>query len=200
MNKKYLMGLGLAGLVALTSAANAAVITLESVTPAGSNFTFNYQGTLGPDEGVQSGDRLIIYDFAGYVDGSIFATSPLLTTSTEFTTVGLIDPSQSDNPTLVNLIFTYNGPDFQTSGGPFAPVDFNGLGAVSIFQNTRLDAFTTFTTKNNPDATEGTVVTTLGTTQVPGAVPEPASWLMMIGGFGMVGFSARRRRLATVAA
>lgn len=29
---------------------------------------------------------------------------------------------------------------------------------------------------------------------VPGAVPEPASWAMMIGGFGMVGGAMRRRR------
>ncbi len=31
-----------------------------------------------------------------------------------------------------------------------------------------------------------------------GAVPEPSTWLLLIGGFGMVGFAARRRRdLAT---
>jgi len=33
-----------------------------------------------------------------------------------------------------------------------------------------------------------------------GAVPEPATWALMIGGFGMVGFTARRRRIAVVAA
>jgi hypothetical protein len=31
---------------------------------------------------------------------------------------------------------------------------------------------------------------------VNGAVPEPASWAMMIGGFGMVGAAMRRRRTA----
>lgn len=29
-------------------------------------------------------------------------------------------------------------------------------------------------------------------------VPEPATWAMLIAGFGMVGFAARRRRMATV--
>ena len=33
-----------------------------------------------------------------------------------------------------------------------------------------------------------------------GAIPEPASWAMMIAGFGMVGFAMRRRRMASVLA
>jgi hypothetical protein len=33
-----------------------------------------------------------------------------------------------------------------------------------------------------------------------GAVPEPASWALMIGGFGLIGASARRRRMTAVAA
>lgn len=31
-------------------------------------------------------------------------------------------------------------------------------------------------------------------------VPEPAAWVLMIAGFGLVGFAARRRRMTTVAA
>jgi len=33
-----------------------------------------------------------------------------------------------------------------------------------------------------------------------GAVPEPAMWLMMLGGFGLVGASMRRRSHAAIAA
>ncbi|WP_294392214.1 PEPxxWA-CTERM sorting domain-containing protein [uncultured Sphingomonas sp.] len=33
-----------------------------------------------------------------------------------------------------------------------------------------------------------------GTAFAPGAVPEPASWAMMIGGFGMIGAAMRRRQ------
>jgi hypothetical protein len=32
------------------------------------------------------------------------------------------------------------------------------------------------------------------TTAAPAAVPEPASWAMMLGGFGLVGGALRRRR------
>ncbi|MBU3077347.1 PEPxxWA-CTERM sorting domain-containing protein [Sphingomonas sp. XMGL2] len=41
---------------------------------------------------------------------------------------------------------------------------------------------------------------TPGSVQVPGAVPEPATWAMMIGGFGLVGASMRRRRVGLAAA
>ncbi|MFZ4690655.1 MAG: PEPxxWA-CTERM sorting domain-containing protein [Polymorphobacter sp.] len=42
----------------------------------------------------------------------------------------------------------------------------------------------------------GTSVGVLGT----GAVPEPASWMMLIAGFGIVGAARRRQRLAAAAA
>lgn len=34
---------------------------------------------------------------------------------------------------------------------------------------------------------------------VAGAVPEPATWAMMIGGFGLTGFAMRRRQAAVAA-
>jgi hypothetical protein len=35
---------------------------------------------------------------------------------------------------------------------------------------------------------------------IPGAVPEPATWAMLIAGFGMVGFALRRKRTGAVSA
>lgn len=179
------------------SVASAAVISLESITANGSNYTFSYQGTLGPDEGadVQSGSKLIIFDFAGYVPGSIFSTIADLMPSTElFSNTAFIIPGQTDDPTIENLVFTWTGPDFQTSGGPYAPIDFDGLGADSIYRNTILDAFTTWTVKNNPAGAEGTLVITLGEDLVPSAVPEPAAWATLTAGFGLLGAAVRRRR------
>jgi hypothetical protein len=43
------------------------------------------------------------------------------------------------------------------------------------------------------------LVDSVSVTQRGGAVPEPASWAMMIAGFGMVGMAARRRKARTAA-
>ena len=47
----------------------------------------------------------------------------------------------------------------------------------------------------NVDALKGNYAFTTG--QIADLVPEPATWAMMIAGFGMVGMAARRRRLRT---
>lgn len=189
--------------IGLAGPASAAVVTLESVAPAGGGeFTFSYQGTLGPDEGVRAGDRLVIFDFGGYVAGSIFTPSANLTGSVELTSpTAIVTPGFTDDPSIVNLVFTYVGPDFRNTGGPLVPFDFDGLGARSTFNLTTIDAFFTVTTKNNPVTDENTAVFTLGRLQVPSAIPEPATWAMMVGGFGVAGMAMRRRtRLVTVCA
>lgn len=69
---------------------------------------------LSPTEGVKAGSTLVAYDFAGYIDGSIAATSRNISATTAFASTGLIlDPSFTDDPNIVNLVFTYTGPDFQ---------------------------------------------------------------------------------------
>jgi len=44
----------------------------------------------------------------------------------------------------------------------------------------------------------GATTTIIDTPDTPNAIPEPATWAMMVGGFGMLGFAARRRVKPTV--
>lgn len=188
----------LAALAALgvSGAADAAVLTLQDVTNNGPNdFTFEYQITLGPDEGVRAGDRFVVFDFGGYIDDSAFSTAGNLSASYENVTTGtLVTPGQNDDPTVGNLVFTYTGPDFRISAGPLAPFDFAPVGARSTFGGTALDAFFSLTTKNNPARERGTKIYTVGLVSVPAnAIPEPATWAMMIGGFSLAGAAVRRK-------
>ena len=192
--KKY----ALAALAAfgVAGSADAAVLTLQGITSNGpSNSTFSYQATLGPDEGVRTGDRFVIFDFAGYISGSVFSGDANLVASAQNTTSGvLVTPGFNDDPNVANLVFTYTGPAFRTTTGPLAPFNFAPIGARSTFSQTAVDAFFTLTTKNNPASERNQPVFTLGQVSVPvSAVPEPATWAMMIGGFGMLGAAARRR-------
>ena len=195
--------LAAAAAVGLAGSAQAGVITLDSVTANGpGDFTWVYQGTLGPDEGLRAGDKLIIYDFAGYIDGSISSPYADVVASVEFTSPsGVVTPGFNDDPNLVNLVFTYMGPDFRNEGGPFSPFAFDGLTARSAFNGMTDDAFFGLTTKNNPDGLPGgtnTPIYSLGFVTVPNAVPEPATWAMMIGGLGLIGATARRGRRVKV--
>lgn len=197
------MKLGLAAaaacFVACASPSMAATVQLDGVVFNGTDYTFTYGGTLAPTEGVKSGSKLVIFDFAGYVAGSIASALGTITPTVEFTTSGLlIDPNITDDPTLVNLVFTYTGPDFQASpelpGSPYAPIDFTGLSARSIYGGINLDGFSTITVKNVSGPALGTDVFSAGQAGVPAAVPEPGTWAMALFGLGAVGYTMRRRR------
>ena len=173
--------------------AHASIIpVLMNVTPEGSLFRYNYQGTLAGDQGVTQGSKLVIFDFAGFA-GGFQVPNAFITASTEMSS-GMFAPGQTDDPNITNLVFTWNGPDFHATGGPLDAVDFNGLSALSTFNNTALDGFAAVAVKNNEAA--GTLTVNAGSVLVaaPGPIPEPATWAMMILGFGGIGAMARTRR------
>jgi hypothetical protein len=185
--------LAAAAVLCTASAAQASIIpVLTSVTPEGGLFRYSYQGTLAGDQGVTQGSKLVIFDFAGF-SGGFQVPNPFITASTELFS-GMTAPGQTDDPTIANLVFTWNGPDFNATGGPFTDVDFNGLSALSTFSGTRLDGFAALAVKNNE--VPGTLTINAGSVLVPSAIPEPASWALMILGFGGVGALVRSRRLS----
>lgn len=184
---------------AFSSGASAAIIpVLDSVTADGTDWIFSYSGTLAGDQGLVPGSQLIIYDFSGYVPGSIDAGiyAADLAASVEFTSVILPPPSHDDNPLIPNLVFTWTGEPFNASGGPFVDVSFAGLTAKSVFGLVHNDGFSAMAVTNNGSAT-GEPSFNSGNVGVPSAVPEPATWALMIAGFGFAGTALRaRRRLA----
>src|SRR5579872_4387697 len=183
----YMRSLALAAVaaVAFTGSAQASVIPfLNTVTADGSNFKFSYTGQLAPDQGVTNGSELVIVDFAGYVPGSVFSSLPNVTASVSNTlpTGLLLNPGFTDNPTIPDLVFTYTGPNFQTTGGPFSSItNFAGLGADSIFGQMGAGSFSAKAV-TNVGPLSGTAAFNVGEVNVP-AVPEPATWAMMLVGF-----------------
>jgi PEP-CTERM motif len=188
---------------ALSSGAHAAIIpTLDTVTADGSDWIFSYSGTLAGDQGLIQGSKLIIYDFAGYVNGSIDVGiyGPDLVASTELVSAILPPPSDTDDPLIPNLVFTWTGAPFNASGGPFADVSFAGLTAKSIYSGVQNDGFSAMAVTNNGSAT-GDLSFNSGRVGVPMAsvVPEPGTWALMILGFGGAGAALRARRRWAVA-
>jgi hypothetical protein len=185
-------------LCAASGAAHASVIPiLTDVSPDSGLYRFTYTASLAEDAGLTNGSQFVIFDFAGFAGG--LTAAPSFVASTELSSAGYTLPAGvTDDPTIENLVFTWNGDDFQTSGGPFAATPFE-VSALSSFSDIQMDGFGAYTVVNNGPA-QGTVALNGGTTAVPAApdavVPEPGAWAMMILGFGGVGALMRRRREA----
>jgi hypothetical protein len=161
--------------IGLSPAAHAGVVpVLDTITPVGGDYEFSYSGTLAGDTGLVDGDRLVIFDFRGYVDGSISAGIYEfdIDAYTEFASPLPPPPGYDDDPSVVNLVFEWTGAPFDASGGPFTDVSFAGLTARSIGSGVRLDGYGSRTTINNGAAT-GLPTFDRGPVAVP--IPEPSS-------------------------
>lgn len=198
--------LAAAAVIALAQTAHASVIpTEDGVTPDGSDFKFEYTAQLAGDQGLTTGDKLVIVDFAGYVAGSIKSVDPHFTASVSNTLpAGMVLPDGvTDNASIPDLIVSYTGPNLHTTGGPYPGLtDFDGISALSTFGGVTTGYFSATAIKN--DGVEvGTTAFNTGNVGVPGpmsAVPEPASWALMILGFLGLGSALRLRRGRTLVA
>jgi hypothetical protein len=191
MLRTLLLAFSLLLCVALSSTAHASIIpVLDTVTLIGSEYEFSYSGTLAGDTGLVDGNRIVIFDFQGYVDGSIDAGiyAADVDAYVELTsTISAAMLGYDDDPTIENLVFEWTGSPFNASGGPFPDVSFAGLTARSIYSATHIDGYAALTVINNGAAT-GLLAFNAGPVAVP--VPEPGALALLVAGCGLL---ARRR-------
>ncbi len=170
-------------------------------TPSGANTGFNYNlifavinaeerlegaaGAPAPDV-INSADFLTIYDIVGFVS----VTAPAnFTVQTQFVGVNGPFTAPPDDFTLTNVTFVYRGPDVTVD------TIYTGVNIVSSANLTNIGFYSSQRTDND-GLDINRKIGEVGTTEVPGVVPEPSSLLLAgLGFLGLVG-TARRRRAA----
>lgn len=203
----------LVALTALLASASAQASIIPSLvgdpTPVGNGvFSYRWEATLASDQALNAGSYFTLYDLRGFAG---FGTLPAnWTGSTQ--NLGLTPPNVTpdDDPALLNVSFIYNGPTLNYSDDPNNNTELT-LGVFEVFSTVGTFGFEDFTSRaiRNAGVTRGSPVSTIGDDAVavpggdgggnPSPVPEPATWTMLIAGFGLVGITLRRRKAVPTA-
>ncbi len=189
------VSLAFAGLA--TAAITPAIVGTPTVD--GADFQWNYQISVDNQEELVAatstpcataaacGSFFTIYDFEGYVAGSISAPTGW---STQVSFVGLTNSTQSptDSATLENLTFVYTGTPTPDKG----PInDLTGFSALSTLGNVNTGGTFTY----QADKLDGLVDAGNGSINVPmSSTPEPATTGLIA--LGLVGIALARRKFA----
>lgn len=203
--RKMAMAAVFAGLFG-SSASAGLVPVYASVDAEGDDYRYTYGVTLSSKNYLQPGDSFVIYDFAGFVDGS--SDQPMDFT---FTTVGqTLDNGRTtpvDDPNVQNLVWTYTGAT--PLMGEQAIGDFS---ALSTMPEASVD--TDFTSKTHVEDKFGNLVPYDAITSTKGpagsdeqpppppGVPEPSSLLLLAAGIPLafgVRYMTKRKQAAVMA-
>jgi len=184
MRKAWILGLVLLGAGILVARGDI-IPTLSSVTGSSPTFTWNYSANVTVDETINTGDFFTIYDFGAIAPGSnMQPTGWTFSQALLGPTPALVNAT--DNPSILNLTWTYNGA---------APISGSAvLGIFSVITSTdqlKVGQFSAEATRSSgPNA--GTKVDNIGAINVP--VPEPSALLPLVGVCAAAVFSTLLRR------
>ncbi len=143
-------------------------------------------------------------DLVGNAGGGGIASVPTFTLTagdTYTVTFGGTLQSGATNPASTTFSVGLGSlSQLETVNTPYAPSTFTLTFKPTV---TETNAALSFTTIVPADSVHGEVIDHISLSEAApsaGAVPEPAAWAMMLGGFGLIGTVARRRRQVAVAA
>ena len=145
----------------------------------GGTFTFGSTGDIFAPLSVSTANDAAVSAFGGFLgiplkpspfftDRGTVVSGPAFGQFASFATLTPVDSSNGDN--FINLRVTSGGQNYY---------------GFAYTTNDMLNSY-------GFETTAETAIT--ATTDIPAAVPEPATWAMMLVGFGAVGFAMRRRK------
>ena len=175
-----LVGLASSGL------ANAAITAALDGSPTadGPDYLWTYQISVDSLEQLVSGPGasfFTVYDFAGYVPGSILAP-PDWTAEFSASGPGMTNSTQMPpEPSFDDLTFVYTGPPSTLDG----PLNVTGFSAMSTSGNVNVGGTFTYQANNAVGVDAG-----IGSIDVP--TPEPSMAVLV--GLGLMGIGLKRRK------
>jgi hypothetical protein len=170
--RKSFLGLITIG-VTILAAHGDIIPTLSPSTPAAASggFTWNYGVNVTVDQMVQPGDFFTIYDFGSFTAGSNLQPAGwTFSSSLTGTNPSLVTPT--DNPSLLNLTWTYTGTT--AINGAQAIGNFSVVAASNQLKSSDFAAEAT----RNGGPNVGTKVDNVGVVSVP--IPEMSALLPIL--------------------
>lgn len=187
-----MLGLGLLATGAMHARADIVPQT-PTVTPTGSNYTWTYDVQLANDYSVRRDNFFTIVDFTGFVPGTNFQPKNWVFSSSGVGQMpsGIHVP---DNASIPDLTWTYTGSVI----GP-GPADLGNFGAVSIYNQQKLNFYTAVTNSyvaGKPGT--GVNLPNLGVVYTPSStatnfVPEMGSLTLLLPGLAPLALMIRKR-------